>query len=73
MSFSDLFVKVVQREIGENVALEPAEQLDSAGFYPLAARSAAALVQHCVHSVVLHPPAQPPHLAWFDPDNLGCL
>ncbi|MBV8771877.1 MAG: hypothetical protein JO166_06035 [Deltaproteobacteria bacterium] len=73
VSFSDLFVKVPQRKIRIDVTLEPAQQLDGAGLYPLAARSAAALVHDCIQAVMLHSPANPPYLAWFDPDNLGRL
>jgi hypothetical protein len=46
----DVFVKMAQREIGINVAFEPAEQLDGAGLDALAARPPAALVHHRRHA-----------------------
>jgi hypothetical protein len=43
---SDVLVEMLEREIGIDVTLEPAQQLDGAGLYPLAARSPAALVHY---------------------------
>jgi hypothetical protein len=67
----DELEKMAQREIRIDVAFEPAQKLDGARLYPLAARPAATLVHHRVQSVVLHPPANPPHLARLDTDNLS--
>jgi hypothetical protein len=69
----DELEKMAQREIRIDVAFEPAQKLDGARLYPLAARSPAALVHHRVQSVVLHPPANPAHLARLDPDDLSRL
>ena len=73
MLLADVFIKMPQRKIRIDVAFKPAEQFDSAGLYPLAARSPAALVHHGIHSVMLHPPANSSHLARLDPNNLGRL
>src|SRR6516225_7266351 len=54
VSFSDLFVKVPQRKIRIDVALEPAQKLDSASLHPLAARSPTALVHHRRHTPASH-------------------
>src|ERR1700751_1846976 len=62
MLFADVFVKMPQREIRVHVALEPAQQFDGTGLYPLAARSPAALVHDCIQSIVFYSPAHPPHL-----------
>ena len=50
--FSNVFVKMPQREVGIDVALEPAQQLDGAGLDAFAAGPAAALIHDC-----RHPPA----------------
>ena len=34
MLLADMFIKMLQREIGVDVALEPAQQLDGAGLKP---------------------------------------
>src|SRR5947209_10166393 len=62
-----------QRKIRINVALEPTQQFDSAGLYPFATRSPAALVHHCLQPVMLHPPTNSSHLARFDSNNLSRL
>jgi hypothetical protein len=62
-----------QRKNPDTRRVEPAEQVDNAGIYPLARRSSAAPVHHGIQSIMFQPPANSSHLALLDPDTLRRL
>jgi hypothetical protein len=69
----DVFVKMPQREIGIDIAFEPAEQLDGAGLDAPAPRPAAALVHHRRHAPAFDLASQPSHMPGTDSQNLARL
>src|SRR6266851_2105408 len=71
MLFAQLLVKVLDREIRVELALQPAQFADRLHRDALAPRPPAPLIHHRRHPVPLQPAPDPPHLPWRDGQNIS--
>src|SRR5450432_1687515 len=65
-------VEVADREVGVQLALEPAQLLDGGSRDPLATAPRATVLQD-VHAVPLDRPPDPPHVSWSDAQDISGL